>query len=30
MPPMHYLAMTRHTGVRLADAGFGLIFLAGI
>jgi hypothetical protein len=30
MPPMHYLAMTRHTGVRLAEAGFGLIFLAGI
>jgi hypothetical protein len=27
---MHYLAMTPHTGARLAEAGFGLIFLAGI
>ncbi len=27
---MQYLAMTRHTGVRLAEAGFGLMFLAGI
>ncbi len=30
MPPMHYFAMTPHTGVRLGEAGFGLIFLAGI
>ena len=30
MPLMHYLAMTPHTGVRLAEGGFGLIFLAGI
>jgi hypothetical protein len=29
MPPMHYVAMTPHTGVRLAEAGSGLIF-AGI